>query len=369
MIPVFRPSIGEEEIVAVNDVLRSGWIGQGPKVADFENNFASYIGAKYAVALNSCTSALHLALTTFGISKGDEVLLPTLTFVSTAHAVEYTQAKPVFCDIDPDTFCISVEDMKNKLTPNSKALIPVHYGGHPCEMDELLKVSKEYNLVIIDDAAHACGAEYKGRKIGSIGDATCFSFHAVKNIATGDGGMITTDDEEIAGQLEKNRWLGIDKTTWKRTKGHGYDWYYEVSVLGYKYHMNDIAAAIGLEQLKKLDSMNARRREIVTRYNETFRNIPWITPPIEKPYVKSALHNYVIKTHYRDELHQYLKTKRIATSVHYMPIHLHPYYTEKYRPNLPVAEQIWHELLTLPLYPDLTDTEISYIVDSVKSFR
>lgn len=380
MIQVFRPSMGEEEVQAVREVLESGWIGLGPKTAEFERKFASYVGAKYAVGLNSATAALHLALIGFGIGKGDKVLVPPITFVSTIHVILYNGATPVFVDVYSDTLCIDVEDMKRKITEKTKAVIPVHYGGHPCEIDEILEIADQQGLIVVEDAAHACGSEYKGRKIGSIGDATCFSFHAVKNLATGDGGMITTDNKEVYELLKRLRWVGIDKSTWKRTeaiekamkserKEYGkYGWYYEVNELGYKYHMNDIAAAIGLVQLEKLEKTNQRRREIVESYNQAFEDIEWIETPVERKYIKSAHHNYVIKTPYRDELNLYLRDKDIATGVHYMPIHLHPYYKGKYNANVPVAERIWKQLLTLPLYPDLRDVDVQRVIDVIKSF-
>jgi len=270
--------------------------------------------------------------------------------------------------------------MERKITEKTKAVIPVHYGGHPCEMDEIMEIAHKEGLIVVEDAAHACGSEYKKRKIGSIGDATCFSFHAVKNLATGDGGMITTDNKEVYELLKRLRWVGIDKSTWERTeaieeamkserKEYGrYGWYYEVNELGYKYHMNDIAAAIGLVQLKKLEKTNQRRREIVESYNQAFEDIGWLATPVERGYIKSAHHNYVIKTPYRDELNLYLRDKDIATGVHYMPIHLHPYYKGKHNANVPVAERIWKQLLTLPLYPDLRDVDVQTVIDAIKSF-
>lgn len=381
MIQVFRPSMGEEEVQAVREVLESGWIGLGPKTAEFEGEFAAYVGAKYAVGLNSGTAALHLALSAFGIGEGDEVLVPPITFVSTVHAILYNNAAPVFVDVYPDTLCIDVEDMERKITEKTKAVIPVHYGGHPCEMDEIMEIAHKEGLIVVEDAAHACGSEYKKRKIGSTGDATCFSFHAVKNLATGDGGMITTDNKEVYELLKRLRWVGIDKSTWERTEAIGeamkserkeygkYGWYYEVNELGYKYHMNDIAAAIGLVQLKELEKTNQRRREIVESYNQAFGDIEWIETPVEREYVKSAHHNYVIKTPYRDELNLYLRDKGIATGVHYMPIHLQPYYRKQFYAGVPVAEKVWTTLLTLPLYPDLTDEDFDYVVDSIRSFE
>lgn len=381
VIQLFKPCFGEEELEALREPFETGWIGLGPKTSEFEEEFAKYTGAKYAVALNSATAALHLALTAFGVGEGDEVLVPPITFVSTAHAVLYTGAMPVFVDICTDTLCIDVEDIERKITEKTRAIIPVHYGGHPCEINEIMEIAQEHRLVVVEDAAHACGAEYRGRKIGCFGDATCFSFHAVKNLATGDGGMITTDRVEIARLLKALRWVGIDKSTWERTEDvaaemeagirryASYGWYYEVHELGFKYHMNDIAAAIGLVQLSKLDRTNAKRRAIVQCYNDAFRDVDWIETPVEKDYVRSAHHNYVIRTPYRDELNLYLKERGIATGVHYMPIHLQPFYRKRFDANVPVAERIWTQLLTLPLYPDLTDEDVNYVIDSIKSFR
>lgn len=381
LIQVFRPSFGQEEIDAVAEVLKSGWLGLGPKTAEFEEKFAAYCGAKYAVALNSCTAALHLSLVAFGIKEGDEVLVSPMTFVSTVHAVIYVGATPVFVDVEPDTLCMSVEDIKRKVTPRTRAVIPVHYGGHPCEMDEIMQIARQNNLIVIEDAAHACGAEYKGRKVGSIGDTTCFSFHAVKNLATGDGGMVTTNHLEIVNLLRRLRWVGIDKDTWERTE-HGimelglgiqkysaYDWYYEIHELGYKCHMNDINAALGLVQLKKLDSTNEKRRALARQYDKAFQDVGWVSVPVERCSVKSAYHNYVIKTPYRDELNRHLKTKRIASGVHYVPIHLQPYYKKICNAHVPVAEDVWRRILTLPLYPDLSDDDMEYVISSILGFK
>lgn len=380
-IQVFRPSFGQAEIDAVADVMRSGWVGLGPKTAEFEEKFAAYCGAKFAVGLNSCTAALHLSLIALGVKEGDEVFVPPLTFVSTAHAILYVGAVPVFVDVDPKTLCIDVGDAKKKISSKTKAVIPVHYGGHPCEMDEIIEMARQNNLAVIEDAAHACGAEYKGRKIGGIGDTTCFSFHAVKNLATGDGGMITTDDPEIDKFLRRLRWVGIDKDTWERTeavemdpedgirKYAGYGWYYEVQELGYKCHMNDINAAIGLVQLGRLDEMNEKRRSIAEKYNEAFADVEWIQTPAELPSVRSARHNYVIRTASRDALNLYLREKKIASGVHYLPIHLQPFYRDRFSASVPVAESVWKELLTLPLYPDLGDEELQYVIDCILDFK
>jgi perosamine synthetase len=295
-----------------------------------------------------------------------------MTFVSTAHAVSYCGALPVFVDIRRDTLTIDIEDMKRKATGKTKAVIPVHYGGHPCEMKAIHKWARtnRHRIMIIEDAAHACGSEYRGQRIGSCSqsDAACFSFHAVKNLATGDGGMVTTNDAGVAEKLCRLRWCGITKSTWDRTmEGLRYGWYYEVPELGFKCHMNDIQAALGLVQLGRLDVANSRRRQLAEWYTEELAELDWIETPVEYEYALSAWHNYVIKTPHRDELHVYLKERGVSTGVHYMPIHLQPYY---YDPavRLPIAEAVWKELLTLPLYPDLTYDEQRDIIHCIRQF-
>lgn len=378
MIQVFKPSLGREELEGLAEIFESGWIGLGPKTDEFERRFAEYVGARYAVGLNSATAALHLALEAFQIGPGDEVLVPALTFVSTAHAVQYVGATPVFVDVCADTLCMDPDDVEKKLTDKSRVLLPVHYGGHPAQLDRLGEIARQHSLLLIEDAAHACGSAYRGRKIGGIGDATCFSFHAVKNLTTGDGGMITTDRLDLYRRLRRLRWVGIDKSTWDRTemalmeletgtrRYASYGWYYEVLELGYKCHMNDIAAVIGLAQLDKLERANARRHAIAARYDERLGDLEWIETPVIKAYAQSARHNYVIQTPYRDKLHLYLREKGIATGVHYMPVHLHPYYRTRFKAVVPVTEAVWPRLLTLPLYPDLTDDEVQYVIESIR---
>lgn len=380
-IQVFRPNYGEEEFQALRESFGSGWIGLGPKTAEFEQKFCQHVNARYAVALNSATAGLHLAVAAFGIGTGDEVLVPTMSFVSTAHCVLYTGATPVFCDIEPDTLNIDLEDARRRVTEHTRAIIVVHYGGLPCDMDAVHSLAGEHNLVVVEDASHACGSQYKGQPIGALSEATVFSFHAVKNLATGDGGMITTNLVEMYHLLRKLRWVGIDKSTWERTEEAEtsleagirryaqYSWYYEVDEIGYKYHMNDIAASLGLVQLQKLEGGNERRRQIAARYTEAFSSVKWIDTPPSKPYALSAQHNYVIKTPYRDALNAYLQDYGIATGVHYMPIHLHPLYRKRVSARLPVAEEVWTRLLTLPLYPTLTDEQVEYIIESVSSFQ
>jgi perosamine synthetase len=368
MIPVFRPSMGDEETKAVGEVLKSGWIGLGPKTKEFEDRFAEYVGVEHGIAANSCTAALHLALKVMDV-EGGEVITTPMTFISTNHAILYNNAIPVFSDIEEDTLNISIKEIGKLITKKTKAILIVHYGGHPCDMDSILALAKSEGIKVIEDAAHACGAEYKGKKIGSIGDATCFSFHAVKNLATGDGGMITVHREELAQRLRKLYWMGINRGTWDRSASQAYRWEYYVEELGYKYHMNDITAAIGLVQLSKIERANARRRAIVKKYNNSLADLKWVVTPVEKEYAKSANHAYVIKVlnGKRDELIEYLSEKGISAGVHYIPNHLYELYKPYYR-KLPVTESVWKKLVTLPLFPDLKDEEIDYIIDAITKF-
>ena len=368
MIQVFKPALGEEEFEAVKEVMKSGWIGLGPKTREFEEKFAAYVGTKYAIGLNSGTAALHLALMSLNLGPGDEIIVPSLTFISTVHAIRYVGATPVFADVQEDTLCIDKDDVMRKCTPSTKAIIPVHYGGHPCDMDELHAFADQRGILIIEDAAHAAGAMYKDRHIGSISQATCFSFHAVKNLTMGEGGAITTNDTRVNERVRKLRWVGINKDTWARSSDlRTYGWYYEVEEIGFKYHLSDIPASIGIVQLQKLERMNARRRELVGIYNLALAELPWISTPVKRDYVLSACHNYVIKTEYRDRLNIFLKEKGIATGVHYMPAHLHPAY-QGYSAQIPTTDKVWRKLLTLPLYPDLTDDDMAYIITAIKSF-
>lgn len=369
MIPVFRPSMENEEAKEVAKILKSGWIGLGPKTKEFEEKFAKFVGAKYAVGVNSCTAALHLALKVMDV-EGGEVITTPMTFISTNHAILYNNAVPVFADIEKDTLNMRIDEIEKLVTDKTKAILVVHYGGHPCDMNPILEIAKKRRIKVIEDAAHACGAEYREKKIGSIGDATCFSFHAVKNMATGDGGMITIHSQDIASRLRKLSWLGISKGTWDRSEGKSYSWEYNVEEIGFKYHMNDITAALGLVQLTKLEKTNQRRKEIVKKYNEAFSDIEWIETPVEKEYAKSACHNYVIKilNRRRNELISYLADNGISAGVHYVPNHLYRIYKPYYR-RLPVTEKVWKKLVTLPLFPDLKDEEIELIIRLVRRFK
>lgn len=364
---LFRPYMGQEEIDAVSDVLRSGWIGLGPITAEFEKRFSEYIGVKHSVGLNSCTAALDIALRLLRINHGDEVLVPAMTFVSTGHVVAYNLAYPIFVDIDENTLQLDIDDMERKITCRTKAVIPVHYGGRPCDMDRIREIAHKHNLVVIEDAAHACGAEYKTKKAGSIGDIGCFSFHAVKNLATADGGMITLNEESLARRAKKLRWLGIDKGTWDRSKlDKSYWWEYFVDEIGLKDHMNDLNASIGLVQLKKLDAMNAKRKQIAGTYTEAFKGLPIITPPQDDKDYKSSWHIYYIKIKNRDKLSVSLNDSGIQSGVHYKPINTYSCYGN--RAVCPKAEKAFESIISLPCHPGLTDEQVNRVIDHVVKF-
>lgn len=375
VLPVFRPSMGRLEIEAVGKVINSGWIGLGPKTEEFEKEFAAFTGSGHAIALNSATAALHLAMLVLGIGKGDEVLVPSLTFVSTAHAALYVGAKPVFVDINENTLCMDPKDLEKKITGKAKAIIPVHFGGHPVDLDKVHNIAKKHGLKVVEDASHACGSKYKGKMIGELSDLTCFSFHAVKNLATGDGGMITTNNKKLASAIKRLRWVGINKDTWEREelvsrKGYRqYGWYYEVTDLGYKYHMNDLTAAIGLVQLAKLSKANRRRNQLAKRYDKKLSRFKWLKTPVVLPWAETARHNYVIKTKYRDRLNLFLNKKKISTGVHYFPVHLQPYYRNNgFTADVPVTEKVWKNLLTLPLYPTLSLSDQDRVINAISEF-
>ena len=296
------------------------------------------------------------------------MIVPTITFVSTAHVVKYCGAEVVFADVDEETLCINPDDVARKISSRTKAVIPVHYGGHPCEMSQLSDMAGAEGFHLIEDAAHACGATYRDVKIGTLSLLTCFSFHAVKNLTCGEGGGVATTNPLFGKKLRELRWLGISKDTFTRSDPERvYAWQYWVNELGYKYHLHDISAAIGLVQLKRLEENNRKRRRIVERYNEAFRSHGWIERPPERPDVRSSWHIYHIKVPARDRLIAHLKRRAIAPGVHYYPIHAHPYYAAN-DSHCPVAEEIWKRIISLPLFPDITDEEVERVIDAVVSF-
>jgi perosamine synthetase len=369
MIPIFRPCFDEEEVAAVREVMLSGWVGAGPRAEEFEKKFAEYVGTKHAVSVNSCSSALLLALMVLDV-EGKEVLTTSMTFIATNHAILQSGATPVFCDIDAETLNMDPSSIAEQITDNTAAIMVVHHSGHPCDMDPILEMAAERNIPVVEDAAHACGSYYDGRTVGSLGKIGCFSFQAQKNLTTCDGGMLTTDDSKLAERLKRLSWMGISKATWDRFKeSEGQQrWRYDITEVGYKFYMNDLSAAIGLVQLGKLESANAQRREIATQYNKAFSALSWLRQPVIKPYARTSQHAYVPRVEDRDGLINHLHAQEIDASVHYYPNHLYPIYLP-YSRNLPVTDTVWEELITLPLFPSMTDQEVNQVVEAVKSFQ
>lgn len=365
-ISLFRPQISEEAIDAVGEVLRSGWIGLGPKTAEFEQKFASYVGAPYCVALNSCTSALHLALKVLDIAPGKEVITTPVTFVSTNHAILYESLKPVFADIEPLTGNMDVKSVEQRITPNTGAIIAMHYGGYPCDLDAFYALGRKHGIPVIEDCAHACGAEYKGKKIGGFGDIHAFSFHAVKNLPMGDGGALTFSSEEYDSRLRRLRWMGIDKDTFVRSeagKKNTYSWDYGVCEVGYKYHMNDINAAIGLAQLECLDSDNDRRGQIADIYTSELSGTPGLELFQYEPDRKSSRHLCCVLADNRDDLADKLSENEIGVGVHYRRNDIYPMYEEQHLPN---AERFTSRVMSLPLHLGLTDEEVAHVCGLIR---
>jgi len=340
----------------------------GPKTIQFENNFKENIGSQYAISVNSATSALHLALNAVGVGIEDEVIIPTNTFIATAEAVVYSGARPVLCDIEYKTHNMNSHIIEELITPNTKAIIPVHFGGIPCNMDQISKIANKNNLKVIEDAAHALPSIYNNKKIGTFSDAVCFSFYATKTLSTGEGGMVTTNNKKIAEKIKLQRLHGINGDAWKRYE-RDKDWYYEVIDLGYKYNTTDIQSAMGLVQLEKLDWMRNERKLIADKYKNAFSGkLNFIE---EGNKNESSWHLFVIKIGNRDELHQKLKEKGISTSVHFIPIHKHPYYRDRFSFNnekFPVANLVFEKSLSLPIYPGLDELEIEYIIKYVLEY-
>ena len=368
-IPVLRPHFGDEEVEAIREVLTSGWVGPGTKVDAFEKAFAEYVGTRFAVSLNSCSSALFLSMKVLGVA-GREVITTPMTFVSTNHAILQNDGIPVFCDIDAETLNISPASIEARVTDKTAAIVVMHHSGHTCDMDPIVEMARARNIPIVEDAAHAAGGRYKGRMAGSLGTVGCFSFHALKNMTTGDGGMLTTDDEDISTRAKNLRWMGISRGTYDRFRRNGRSraWEYDVEEVGYKFHMNDLTAAIGLIQLAKLESSNAARREIAAQYHKALADLSWLDLPNEKDYARSAHHMFVVRAKDRDGLIEHLAEREIDAGVHYKPNHLYTVY-EPYRSELPVVERVWHDIVTLPMHPAMSNEEIDHVIDAVRAFH
>lgn len=374
-IPYGQQSIDEDDIQAVIDVLKSDYITTGPKIDEFENKIAEYVGAKYAVAFSNGTAALHGACFAAGISEGDEVITTPMTFAASANCILYQGGRPVFADIDPQTYNIDPEQVRKRITSKTKAIIPVDFTGQPVDLDEIMQIAKEHNLVVIEDAAHALGATYKGKKVGSIAHMTMFSFHPVKHITTGEGGMITTNSEELYNKLRQFRSHGITREPAFLKEKQG-PWYYEMQFLGYNYRMTDIQAALGISQLKKLDKFIQRRREVAEKYNDAFSTMNEIIIPYQKKDRVSSWHLYILqlnKKHIsidRNRVFKELHDANIGVNVHYIPVHLHPFYQELgyKKGNYPIAEALYEQFITLPLHPRMTNDDVNYIIDTLKTY-
>jgi len=388
-LPFAMPSIGEEEIAEVVDSLRSGWITAGPKVKRFETDFAAYVDAAQAIAVNSCTAAIHIALTALDVGPGDEVIVPTLTFCATANVVTHLGARPVLVDVGED-FNVRPEAVAAAVTGRTKAIVLVHYGGQPCDMDTMRVIAARHGLPLVEDAAHAVGAEYRGRKIGcdaqpigptanrgGAAQITCFSFYAIKNLTTGEGGMITCGDEQLADRMRRLSLHGMSRDAWKRYAGSG-SWLYEVLEAGYKDNMTDIQAAMGIHQLRKLDGFIERRARYAQMYNEAFdtQRVPEVETPLLRPGRKHAWHLYVLRLRTerlrsdRAQFIEQLRAQNIGASVHFIPVHLHPFYQQRfgYRPgDFPCAESLYERIVSLPLYPGMTEQDVNDVIDSVRA--
>lgn len=369
-LPFHVPEIGEEEIDAVVGVLRSGWLTTGSKAKQFEQEFAAVVGARYAVAVNSCTAALHLALDACGLGDGDEVIVPTMTFAATGEAVTYFGAKPVLVDCTDDTLNIDPSRIEQAITPRTKAIIPVHFAGHPCEMDRILDMAKAHRISVIEDAAHAFPARYNGKAVGTIGDCTCFSFYATKTITTGEGGMVTTDNAEWADRIRAMSLHGLSRDAWNRYSSQG-SWYYEILAPGFKYNLTDMAAALGVAQLHKSERFWKVRDRYAALYDEGLRDLPEVIRPRAAEHVQHAWHLYVIQLDLdrlrigRNEFVQMLQQEQIGCSVHFIPLHLHPYYRETwgYRPeDLPMATAVYERTVSLPLYPKMNESDVHRVI-------
>lgn len=376
-LPFHRASIGEEEMQAVLDVLRTGWLTTGPKTKEFETAFAKYVGAKHAVAVNSCTAALHLALAAIGIQRGDEVILPTLTFAATGEVVRYFDAKPVLVDSEPGSPQVSVEAIERAITPRTRAIIVVHYAGACADLDGILHLAKRNGLRVIEDAAHALPAEYKGKRIGSFSDVTCFSFYATKTLTTGEGGMATTEDPEIADRMRILSLHGISRDAYKRYTAEG-TWRYDILDAGYKYNLSDLQSALGLAQLTKCSAMRDRREQIALWYTEELSKLNLFDCPAVPVSTQHAWHLYVplLKNDAleigRDQFIEELKQLGIGTSVHFIPLHLHSYYQQclGFRAGqFPNAERHFERAISLPIFPAMTEEDVERVIQAIGDVR
>ena len=373
-LPFALPHITQAEIDEVVDTLHSGWLSTGPKTKRFESEFARAVTAPHAIAVNSATAAMHLALDALGIGEGDEVIVPVYTFTATAEVVVHCRAQPVFVDVDPVTCNLDPAQLEKHITPRTRAIIVVHIAGLPAEMDDILAIAQAHHLPIIEDAAHAFPASYRGRSVGSIGDMTAFSFYATKTLTTGDGGMLTTANADYAERAALMALHGITRDAWKRY-AFGGSWYYEIVAAGYKYNMTDIAASLGLHQLARCQWLLQRRQEIARRYTEAFALLPEVETPPNPTHVVHAWHLYILRlrlerlTLMRDAFIQALTEAQIGTSVHFIPLHIQPFFRDTYHlaaGDFPVALDAYQRAVSLPIYPGMTDEDVDDVIAAVE---
>ena len=376
-LPFALPLIGEEEIDEVVDTLRSGWLTTGQKTVTFEKDFAEFVEASHALGVNSATSGLHLALEAVGVGPGDVVITTPYTFTATAEVIRYLGADPVLVDIDPNTFNIDPDLIREVIAKhdNVKAIMPVHFAGQACEMDEILEIAKEYNVKVVEDAAHALPTTYKGKIIGSLSDITVYSFYVTKTIATGEGGMVTTENEDYVKRMKTMRLHGINRDVFDRYTSDKPSWFYEVVEPGYKYNMTDVAASLGIHQLKKARAFQERREWIANQYNEAFKDLPMRVPFVAHPEETHSWHLYVLQldlsaiTVDRDRFIELMAEESIGTSVHFIPLHLHPYWRDRYNyqpEDFPIAFDVFNRAMSLPIYPKMTDLEVERVILAVK---
>lgn len=370
-IPYGRQCLDEEDIEEVVKVLKSDYLTTGPKIREFEEKVEKYVGAKHAVAVCNGTAALHIAALAAGIGEGDEVITTPITFAASANCVLYCGGTPVFADIDPKTYNIDPAEIEKKITERTKAIIPVHYTGQPCDMQKIHEIAKKHSLLVLEDAAHALGAAYHGEKIGGLSDMTCFSFHPVKPITTGEGGMVVTNDDELYKRLLLFRSHGITREEEFLTKNEG-AWYYEQCLLGYNYRITDIGCALGSSQMKKLDGFIERRKEIAMRYNRAFEDVRGIKTPAQLEDVESGWHLYMIQVLEKDrkEVFDALRKEGIGVNVHYIPVYAHPYYREHgYAGEKCIhAEEFYERALSLPIFPAMTEEQQDFVIEKVKQY-
>jgi perosamine synthetase len=368
LLPYGRQMIDDEDVAAVVEVLHSGWLTTGPKVGEFEEAFADRVGAAHAVAFSSGTAALHGAVFAAGVSPGEEVVTSPLTFCSTANTVLFQGGTPVFADVAEDTLCVDPERVEQALTPRTRALLPVDYAGHPADLRALRELGDRRSLVLIEDACHSLGATFEGRRVGSIADLTAFSFHPVKHITTGEGGMVTTDDPELARRMRMFRSHGIDSDPRQRQRTG--QWHYEMTELGNNYRLPDLVCALGLSQLRKLDANVTRRRAIAAAYEQRLGDVPALRLPVVRPDVEPAWHLYPVRVAGldREKVFGALRAEGIGVNVHYVPVHLHPYYREKFGyagGEFPTAETAYEALISLPMFHGMTDADVDDVVAAV----